>query len=425
MVSSEKENDRRPRWGLFWLNVVAAIGFFLAAAITKQGVWTAVPVGQFFGFFLQKGDLCGASAFSEILLMRDGRKMFGLWVAIVVSMAAFAVATAAGLVTLAPKPLLWINYALGGLIFGVGTVLAGGCISGCLYKSAMGNLNSIVALLTIPAGIAFVEHGPLTKLNGSMKSVKSVSSSGGPVTLSSLTGIPFWGWALIFALLTGTMLLLRKKRGSSKTKTDPRLPQNGGLKRFLVRPWKPWQAGLAIGLLAVFTLLSSASSGRNYPIGVTHGVLHIQELITDNNLLHVFGPPVAPSPASVPGSKKITWWLVFVVAGLFLGALAAAALAGRIRLEPKPPGQVLTAALGGFLVGVGAGFASGCVVGNILSGWALMSVGMFLFGFTVLLANWAATYFYMMGGTFAEMPGTFRLIFKRRSWENSKRGPAV
>jgi len=413
MVLSEPKNDVRPRWLFFWVNVFAAIGFVLAAIMTGQWVWTAVPVGQLFGFFLHKGDLCGASAFSEVLLMRDARKIFGLWVAIVVSMVAFAAASAAGFVTLAPKPLLWVNFAVGGLIFGAGTVLAGGCISGCLYKSAMGNLNSIAALLTIPAGIAFVEHGPLTKLNGMMKAVKSVASGGGPVTLSSLTGIPFWGWALIFSVLTGAMLVFRKKRESSKTKTEPRVSPSSGLKEFLIRTWKPWQAGLAIGLLAVFALISSASSGRNYPIGVTHGVLHIQELVTENNVVHIFGPPPAGSVVP-PGAKKIAWWLVLVVAGLFLGALAGTGLSGRIRLEPKPPGQVLTAMLGGFLVGGGAGFASGCVVGNIISGWALMSVGMFLFGFAVILANWITTYFYMMGGTLAEMPGTFRLIFKRR-----------
>ena len=40
-----------------------------------------------------------------------------------------------------------------------------------------------------------------------------------------------------------------------------------------------------------------------------------------------------------------------------------------------------------------------CVVGNIMSGLALMSVGNLLFAATVLLANWATTYFYLMGGS--------------------------
>jgi len=33
-----------------------------------------------------------------------------------------------------------------------------------------------------------------------------------------------------------------------------------------------------------------------------------------------------------------------------------------------------------------------------MPGWALMSVGMFLFAIVTVLSDWAATYFYMMGG---------------------------
>jgi hypothetical protein len=59
----------------------------------------------------------------------------------------------------------------------------------------------------------------------------------------------------------------------------------------------------------------------------------------------------------------------------------------------------MMAMFGGLLIGVGAAIGTGCVVGNILSGWALMSVGMFIFGFTVLIFNWITTYLYLMGGT--------------------------
>ena len=37
-----------------------------------------------------------------------------------------------------------------------------------------------------------------------------------------------------------------------------------------------------------------------------------------------------------------------------------------------------------------------------MSGFALMSLGNVLFGITVVLANWAATYFYLMGGGIME-----------------------
>jgi uncharacterized membrane protein YedE/YeeE len=53
--------------------------------------------------------------------------------------------------------------------------------------------------------------------------------------------------------------------------------------------------------------------------------------------------------------------------------------------------------IGGLLVGAGAAFAGGCIVGNIMSGVALMSVGNMLFAAIVVLANWATTYLYMRG----------------------------
>jgi len=142
-----------------------SVGFVLLTTVvsfyTQLWVLTAAPIGFLFGFFLQKGDLCGASAFSEVLLARDWRKIQGLWVCIVVSMLGFALLDVLGLVSLNVKPMLWLNYLFGGLLFGIGMVLAGGCVSGCLYKAATGNLNSIAALLAMPFGISMVEYGPL------------------------------------------------------------------------------------------------------------------------------------------------------------------------------------------------------------------------------------------------------------------------
>jgi hypothetical protein len=172
----------------------------------------------------------------------------------------------------------------------------------------------------------------------------------------------------------------------------------------LSRPWRPWQAGVAIGLLALPAYVSSAASGRNYPLGVTHGVLQASLLLTDASVQHVVGSPAAPAGPQAtstsqtpPPRKQVVWWLVLLVTGLLAGAHLAGRLSGEARLLPKPPEQVLVAMIGGFLVGAGAALGTGCVIGNILSGWALMSVGMFLFGAAVILANWATTGLYLRG----------------------------
>lgn len=403
-------NDTAVRGG-WWLGAVSLAAILVPTlAAWRTGAWfvTAIPVGFLFGFLLQKGDLCGSSAMSEVLLFRDARKLTGLWVAIVVSMVGFAIIEKLGWVTLRPKPLLWASWIVGGAVFGAGTVLAGGCISGCLYKAGAGNLNSMAALAGIPLGIAMVEHGFLNGMHVWLKRYIVKAADGGPVTLSSVTGLPFWLLALAFAGATLAIALWRHRGGA-------RMADEPVARRLLRRPWKPWQAGLGIGVLAVFAFLSAVASGRSYPLGVTHGVLHAYEILADSVSVETGRPApeaasvaseapsqsAAGSTAAAPAKKKVSAWLILVVVSMIPGSWVAARLAGQAKLLPKPPEQTVTAFFGGILVGIGAGFATGCVVGNILSGWALMSIGMLLFGVATILANWAVSYFYLMGGALA------------------------
>jgi len=289
-------------------------------------------------------------------------------------------------------------------------VLAGGCVSGCLYKAATGNLNSIAALLAMPFGMALVEYGPLSGLLARMKTAVIHTSDGSTLGLPDVTGIPYSALALLFAI--GTLLVVFLRRSDTR-KTHRPASDGQTIHRFLTRPWKPWQAGLAIGILAAFAYVSSAASGRNYPLGVTHGVLYTQQLITDSGSLQIYkraANPQAPamqntSRAPAKPAKKIVWWLVLLVVSEMLGSFVSGKLSGQARLLPKPPDETVMAMVGGFLVGVGAVFATGCVIGNILSGWALMSLGMLVFGVVTVLANWATTYLYLMGGGVSRSKG--------------------
>ncbi|MFO8058050.1 MAG: YeeE/YedE family protein [bacterium] len=394
--------SKTTRWkGITIFSVLVIIAITVSATFTGHWVLTALPVGFLFGFFLEKADLCGASAFSEAFMWKDWRKLQGIWMIVAVSMPAFALFAGLDLIKLNPKPLLWANYIVGGAIFGVGMVLAGGCVSGSLYKSGQGNLNSMAALVGIPIGIMAVEHGPLNGFLETLKSYVVKSAEGGPVTFFSITHLPYWLLAIIITAVTlGVALYLRKKQNKpAKSEGPSEMPF---LQRVLTRPWRPWQAGVAIGLLAVFAYMSSAASGRNYPLGVTHGVMHAELLVTDAPLNHVYAPqpktPAATDDKAPPKpAKKVSWWLILEVSALVLGSFVSARLSGRAKLLPKPPEQTVTAFFGGILVGTGAAIARGCVVGNIMSGLALMSVGNLLFAVVVLLANWATTYIYLMG----------------------------
>jgi uncharacterized membrane protein YedE/YeeE len=363
-------------------------GLCLVAALTGLWVLTAIPIGFLFGFLLQKGDLCGASAFSEVILMKDGRKVWGLWVCIVTGMVVFAILDGLGLVQLSPKPFLWASLSVGGLLFGAGMVLNGGCVSGTLYKAGAGHMNSLIGLLGIPIGIALVEYGPLSGLHGFLK-----TQSLGRVTFSSVTGLPFW--LLAVALAGGTVAAAFWKRNKTGTlAVTPALSLGA-------KSWQPWVAGLLIGILGGVAYLSSAASGRNYPLGVTHGVVYAQLVVTDQNLNYVYRP-AAPTSAGQPApaaGKQVSVWLMGLILSLIAGSWLSVKLSGQARLIAKPPEQLVVGFIGSLMVGAGAALATGCVIGNILSGISLMSVGMVFFAIVVIGSNWATTYLYLMGGS--------------------------
>jgi len=173
------------------------VGACAAAAATRLWVLTALPIGLVFGFLLERADLCGASAFSEVVVMRDWRKFFGIWIVIVVSMVVFALGDVLGLVHLNPKPLFWAGALLGGVVFGVGIVLAGGCISGALFKAGQGNLNSMAALVGVPLGIASVLYGPLHGIHLRLRTMVVETADGQVPTLPAVTGVPYWMLALV------------------------------------------------------------------------------------------------------------------------------------------------------------------------------------------------------------------------------------
>jgi hypothetical protein len=396
--------ENETNWKTISLALILLAAPALAAWQTGRWVLTALPIGFLFGFFLEKGDLCGASAFSEVILMRDWRKVQGLWVLIVISMVGFALFAWLGLIKLNPKPLEWATMLAGGLVFGAGMVLAGGCISGALYKAGAGNLNSMAALVGIPLGVGLVEYGPLHGFQQFLKHYVIAAKDGGPVTLSSLTGLPFGILAVLFAALTAGLAywLIKKKPAAQSPPARVDAPESGVLIRITTRPWKPWQAGIAIGILAWFGYMSRAASGTNYPLGVTHGVLQLQLLLTDYPLKMITAPspptPAPPADGSPGPAKKASLWLILEVIALVLGSHVSARLTGRFRLLPKPPDETIIAFFGGIITGAGAGIAGYCVVGGIMSGWALLSVASVIFGLATILANWVTTYFYLMGG---------------------------
>jgi hypothetical protein len=277
-------------------------------------------------------------------------------------------------------------------------------VTGALFKAGQGNLNSMIALLGIPIGGAAVAHGPRAGFNKSLASRAVTTADGAAPTLSTVTNIPFWALSLVIAVIATVLLAWLVGRARKARKCDITDDGHTSLPaRILTRPWRPWQSGIAIGLLACLAYLSSAASGRNYPLGATEGVVQAQILVTDKAVELIprstgedgaAGEPVEDHPEG----KKVVIWMVVLVAALVAGSHVSAKLRGSFRLLPKPPDEMMVAFVGGLMVGAGAVTAQGCMIGHVMSGFAHLSLGSMMFGAVVLLFNWVTTWIYLMGG---------------------------
>jgi len=336
------------------------------------GVGLTIALGLALGVILQRGAFCGSSLLSTWVLDRDGRGLIGIGFAIGVSMAGFAVLAALGLVVVDPNPMRLLSAVVGGLVFGVGMVLAGGCVTGTMFKAAEGRLTSILALVGIGIGATAADEGLLLPVKQAL--VKPTAALKTPPGLHDLLGLSYPVAAgLLAGLLLAGMIVLhaRQCRRAGRALLPP-------VRELLVGAWPPALAGVGVGVLGWLAFLSSTAAQRNYPLGAMGGVRGALSLL-------------------VTGKSPGNTWILWLCLGLIAGAALSAALRGGWKLRSAPPETLLIALFGGLLVGIGASFGRGCFMGNMISGLGLLSLHSLVFAAFTVLANWSTTLLYLRG----------------------------
>ena len=114
----------------------------------------AFLAGIVFGATAQKTHFCTMGAISDMVVMEDFRRFRSWLLAIAVAMLLSQAMWAAGLIDLDASiyrtaNLGWAGAILGGLMFGFGMTLAGGCGNKTLVRVGGGNLKSIVVFMVI------------------------------------------------------------------------------------------------------------------------------------------------------------------------------------------------------------------------------------------------------------------------------------
>jgi uncharacterized membrane protein YedE/YeeE len=243
---------------------------------------------------------------------------------------------------------------VGAFLFGVGMQLGGGCASGTLYSAGGGSIRMLATLGAFVVGsVLGVRYSSVWEQAPALRPMSLVGELGSaPALTLSLTG-----FAAVAAL---TLIIERRHRGGLEQ--DPA----AGRWHPLHGPWT--LAAGAIGLAAV-NVATMMIAGR--PWGVTAAFA-----LWGSKALMALGIDVASWPywqvstraADLHASVLRDVTSVMDI-GIMLGALAAAALAGRFTPVWRIPVRSLTAAIiGGLLLGYGARIAFGCNIGAFFSG---------------------------------------------------------
>lgn len=355
-------------------------------------VITSGVLGLVLGYLMHRSDFCVTAMFRDYFLFRDATLLRSLLLLVAASMLLFELGRLTGIIRIYPYPLLGIPSAanlLGGMLFGFGMVLAGGCVFGTLYKMGSGSVLSAVAFVGLLLGSAiFAEFFPWWAMFS-----KATAMPWAGITLPQALGISP-------ALLILPMLLLVSLYLGKWYKTK-QLERADVVEGYI----QPWKTAL---IVAVIGLISYVIVGM--PLGITTSYAklgayvenlffpeHVAQLAYFKTLPLSYIPPFSDQSISggpSPFFDAIAAIQYPLVVCIVLGAAFSAIRLGEFRFYYKMPlVQYASALAGGILVGIAARMSAGCNIWHLWGGIPILANQSILFLTGLVPGAWLGSLF--------------------------------
>jgi uncharacterized membrane protein YedE/YeeE len=342
----------------------------LAAVVT----WGGLVLGLVFGAVAHRTNFCTMGALSDVVNMGHWGRL-RMWVlAMVVAMLGTTVLHATGQIDIAASiyrrgtslPLL--SLVLGGLTFGIGMTLSGGCANKNLVRLGAGSLRSLVVLVVVGISGYMTLKGLFGQWRAGFLDPVAIDLGGAGLKDASVGGL--LGAAGLGASAAGVAAAVLGLAGLAWVLKDKRFRGNG----------LQLVGGVVLGLLVVGGWYLTGHLGH----GENPETLETVYFATNTRTLESmsFVAPVAF------GLELLMLWtdqslhLSFGTAtaiGVALGALADAKASGKFRWEGFANVQDLKSQLAGaVLMGFGGVTALGCTVGQGMTGVSTLALGSFV-----------------------------------------------
>jgi uncharacterized protein len=325
-----------------------------------------------FGAIAQKTNFCTMGAISDVVNMNHWSRMRMWLLTVAVAVLGANALDLAGLVDLSKavtqQPTLrWLSAAIGGLVFGVGMTLAGGCANRNLVRLGAGSLRSLVVLVFMGLAAYMTMKGLLAAGRAAVLDPVSVplaergwADQGLPTAIFQLTGLAEPTARALLMAAVALPLLAFVLRDANYRKASPQAI--GGVLMGLVITGGFYLSG-AIGFGenpetledSFFATNSRALESMSFVGPLGYG-LELLMLWTDASLKITLG--IASLLGVVAGAAMMAWHM------------------DRFRWEGFGSLQDLRRQLlGAVLMGFGGITALGCTVGQGMTGLSTLAIG--------------------------------------------------
>lgn len=329
-----------------------------------------------FGAVAHKTNFCTMGAVSDWVNLGNKARLWSWLVAAAVALLAATVLQAQGVVdfdsTLPPyrsAAFAWLRYLVGGLLFGVGMTLAGGCGSKTLLNIGGGSLKAVLVLIVAGAfaflmtKTAFYEtlfHGWVSATTVDLTAY-GIRSQAVPDLLAAMVGEASWLQWLPGVAIASLILLLALRDAQFRKHRNH------------------WIGGLSVGaIIAAAWYVTGGPLGRD--------VVEAVEWLDEKPLgvgvqSYTFINPMGEALyyLSARGNPNFITFGVAAVPGVILGAALSAVFGGRFRLVWFTSViDFVKHLIGAALIGIGGVLAMGCSVGQGITGVSTLALGSFL-----------------------------------------------
>lgn len=254
-----------------------------------------------------------------------------------------------------------VSVVVGAFLFGIGMQLGGGCGSGTLFTVGQGQVDMLITLVFFIIGA--------TLGSAHLDWWLSLSNVGKISIIQEMGWLPgLMLQLLILFVLYRLVRSLEMKRQNAIADFSANIKRDSLIEQFIHGPWPIWWGVVA---LAVFGLITLLLAGYPWSITFAFGLWGAKIWSAIGGDISGWSYWSGGYPAKALNQSVLADITSVMNFGIIAGAMLAAALAGKYAPESKIHAiRVISAVVGGLLLGYGARLAFGCNIGALLGGIA-------------------------------------------------------